>query len=441
MSLVNISQLIISIGILFSSIWGAKIGLPLFLFALLSCFKRKTPSKEIFVEKFKSIKYWIYINIGIILFALLSLFFCFDVIQTAKSIFLFLAVPFIISCISFLAFSSSMERKNNIFLIFSIFSLHSFLTIWQYFSIEKSRSVGLGEHSIIPYALILLFPLAMSLSLFVYTRFKALSIVLIFTSLFALYCNGTRASILSATLMIFGAFLYPQYRYKRILFSIFLVLIMGYSFALYKWSEKQPSRYNYAQMLQNISKAWDYAPAEMGRFDVQCFDGSINYFCREESGGKLDQSAIFDSSALYRLSLNKSALSIIQDNPLIPHGYYPLFFDLNIPKITEKRNYPYRRNFSEVRTYSHIQNGFLSSFYELGIFGGMLYCFSFILLIFYSLKKRNLISMVLFTWILGIIPQNLLDVPLAYGGISLVFYATVGCLLGYIQGGDNENNF
>lgn len=433
----------LSLSILCFSIWGAKIGIIPCIFTILFFLKTNVINKKIVLKDLYPIRWWIFVNLGIIAMAFVSLFFCFDIIQTIKTIVFFLITPLSIALIFFIVFKHSNNKVQNIGLIFifSIFILHSIFTALNFVLYNNPRSVGIGNHPIIPYTLFLLIPLSLSLSLFIYSRFKLIALIVCIISLFALYANGTRASLLSIACMSIGMILYPEYNNKKNVTLLFVIFIVFFGWIFLEWSARQDTRINFKHMIEKFSVVWSYSSSEMGRFDQKCFAKTTIYQCRPESGNMLDTHFIFESNALQRLSLNKMGYNAIKDNPFRPNGFFPLFFDLNLPENIAEKDFFYFQNHDGLRFYQHIQNGFLSAFFELGIIGGILYVASFGILIILSLKCRNLYGFLLFNWIVGVIPQNLLDVPFAYGGITLVSYAIIGILLGKIFGEKDENYF
>lgn len=414
------------LGIFCFSVWGAKAGLIPCLFGGILFFRTHPLSKTQIYEDFYPIRWWIFANLGIILMACVSLFFCFNVFQTSIAILNFLIIPLTTALIFFLTFKHTayQDQKLGIALIFSIFILHSLFTIIHFILSGNPRSVGIGNHSIIPYTLFLLIPFALSLSLLIYARFKVLAVILMGISLFALHANGTRASILSVGAMIFGSILYPQYKYKKIIIVLTsLMFVLGIGF-LIEWSGYQNTRFNFKQMIKRAGVVWSYAPAEMGRFDTLCFGNNI-YQCRKESGEMLDTRFSFESNALQRISLNKSALFIIQNNPLLPHGYYSRYWSFNLPSTLLPTQYPYLTD-SE---HSHIHNGILSSFFELGIIGGCLYLLNFLLPMIWGIKRKNFYGLLLFLTVLGIFIMSFFDSMLSFGATNITFYVFITIIL------------
>lgn len=421
---------VVYLGIFISSIWGVKIGVVIITFAFLVYLKNNKLSKKQILEKLQPLKSWIFANIGIFSIGLVSLFFCFDVLQTSKAIIFFLIFPFFISCITFILFSN-METKNFNAIIL-IFTLHSLFTIGVYIFTSDTRAIGLGNHSIVPYAFFLLISFALSLAILMYTKFKTIAIVLLIASLFALYCNGTRASIFSVIIMLILAFLYPQYKHKKIIATSFLVLIVICTFIFIKWSENLSPRYNFYQMIKSLPNVWAYSPAEMKKFDARYTDilGS-----NQESKNSSASNPIFESNALQRLALYKSALNTIQDDPLTPRGYYSRFWSSNLPTNMDSSNIPYLLT----PQHTHIHNEILSSFFELGLIGGVLYLVTFLIPMIWSLRHRNIYGFLLFTITSSAFAMSLFDSIFSFTSIKIVFYALIGILFAYSLGEKNEN--
>lgn len=419
--------LLMSLGVFCFSIWGAKAGLVPCLLGGILFFKSYSLSIKQIIKDCYPIRWWIFANLGIIFMSFISLFFCFDILKTSIAILNFLLIPLIVFLVFFLVFKYIPQQDQNmgLKLISAIFILHSLFTIGECFIYGNPRSVGIGNHPIIPYTLFLLIPFALSLSLLVYSRFKILAIILMATSLIALYANGTRASILSVGAMLFGLIFYPQYKYKRIIATLAPLLLGVCIGLLIEWSAHQNARLNFKRMIENIGIVWNYAPAEMGRFDSKCFIDP-SYRCRAESGTLPDPRFSFESNALQRLSLNKSAICIIQNNPLLPHGYYSRYWNSNLPLTLSSKQHSYLIN-SE---HNHIHNEILSSFFELGIIGGCLYLSTFFLLLVWSIKQKGFYRFLLFSITLGTFVMSFFDSMLSLGSIKILFYSLIGILFG-----------
>lgn len=427
---------LLSLGIFCFSVWGTKAGMIPCILGFLLFLKNNKINKTQIVKDLYPIRWWIFVNLGILSMAFISLFFCFDILQTLKAIVFFLIIPLFIFLCFFLVFkrSDSKIQKTGLTLIFSVFILHTICTIMVFFLHGDSRSVGIGDHPIIPYTLFLLIPLALSLSLFAYSRFKFPSLILVLLSFLALYANGTRASIFSACAMIIGSFLYPKYKNKKIFTPLLLTFVFLLSIIFIEWSSHQNTRFNFKHMIAKIDTVWSYAPAEMGRFDIKCF-APQEYYCRKESGSIPDSRFNFDSNTLQRLSLNKATLIIIQKNPFIPHGYYSRFWIFNLPKNLASKNIPY----VTTSEHTHIHNGLLSAFFELGMFGGILYLLLFLIPIIWSLRQRNLYGLILFSIVLGTFIMSFFDSMLSFISMKSIFYALIGMILPFIRG-KNENH-
>lgn len=424
---------LLSLGVFCFSVWGAKAGMIPCILGFLLFLKNNKINKTQIVKDLYPIRWWIFVNLGILSMAFISLFFCFDILQTLKAIVFFLIIPLFIFLCFFLVFkrSDSKIQKTGLTLIFSVFILHTICTIMVFFLYEKSRSVGLGDNLVIPYTLFLLLPFSLSLSFFAYSRFKFFAISLFFLSLFALYTNGTRASILSVGLMLISFVFYPTYKHKKIFTVIFLFLTIIFGYIFIEWSDQLKARFNFKHMIEKLDIVWSYSPAEMGRFDTKCFDSIPAYRCSKYSGNILNNHFTFESNALNRISLYKSTFLAISESPFKPHGFAPFFFNQNL-KPKDDKNLPYCLDKDNRPFYPAAHNSFLSAFFELGLIGGLFYCLFFLILIFYSFKNKNLYGCILFLWLCGLMVQNFLDAPFAYGGITSSFFALIGMFLAII---------
>ena len=415
--------------------FGLKISIGFIFFGFLLFVKKNHWSLSYFYQVFYPIRWWIFIQIGLILVAFLSLFFCFDVVQTMKVIVKTLVISMFLICLFYVLFqkSSRDEIKNIFMVVATIFFFHCVMTICVYLWSGDSRSIGIENYPIIGYAIFLLSALSIALAMLIYTPYKFLSLCLIAISLFALYANGTRASILSVAAMILCAVFYPKYPYKKLSIALTLCAFVGGGAVLLEWSEKQNARFNFKAMIEKVGIVWSYAPAEMGRFDEVCFDRNSFYRCSIYSGDRLDSRFSFESSALNRLALSKSALTIIMKNPWKPHGYYQQFFNRNIPKDLNPKDYFYAFDENGRFFYNAVHNSFLSAFFEMGLIGGVLYLLEYIALILYGVRQRNFYGFILTLIVGASMIQDAFDVPLSYLGILYVFSSFVGILLGASQ--------
>ncbi len=420
---------------LLSAIGSARYGLSLIVCGGLVFLSQHPLRLNQMLQEFYPIRWWIFTSFGVLVMACVSLIFCFDVGQTSKAIVKFLLLPMLLTCLFYFVFKHLKQGEAEFAFIGAagIFFLHSIATIGVHLWTGDSRSVGIGDQSIIPYAIFLLFSLSIALAMLIYTPYKFLSLCLIAISLFALYANGTRASILSVAAMILCAVFYPKYPYKKLSIALTLCAFVGGGAVLLEWSEKQNARFNFKAMIEKVGIVWSYAPAEMGRFDEVCFDRNSFYRCSIYSGDRLDSRFSFESSALYRLSLSKSAIEAIKKQKFIPHGYFARFYDFNLPNNFSPKALPYLQNYGDLRFYSHIHNGFLSAFYELGIIGGVFYLFTFVTLLIMGIKRKNFQNFILSLSILGVIVQLFLDVSLSYFAIVATYSFLIGILLGMDQ--------
>lgn len=417
---------------LLSAIGSARYGLSLIVCGGLVFLSQHPLRLNQMLQEFYPIRWWIFTSFGVLVMACVSLIFCFDVGQTSKAIVKFLLLPMLLTYLFYFVFKHLKQEEAEFAFIGAagIFFLHSIATIGVHLWTGDSRSVGIGDQSIIPYAIFLLFSLSIALAMLIYTPYKFLSLCLIAISLFALYANGTRASILSVAAMILCAVFYPKYPYKKLSIALALCAFVGGGAVLLEWSEKQNARFNFKAMIEKVGIVWSYAPAEMGRFDELCFDRNSFYRCSIYSGDRLDSRFSFESSVLQRISLNKSALLQFIDNPLRPNGFYSRNWKFNIASNFSQKSLPYLIDDQNRSYHEHIHNELLSSFVEMGIFGGFFYAASFVVLILWSFKDRNMCGAILLFCVVGLMVMSCFDTMMGYESLKACFYSFVGILLG-----------
>ena len=231
---------------LLSAIGSARYGLSLIVCGGLVFLSQHPLRLNQMLQEFYPIRWWIFTSFGVLVMACVSLIFCFDVGQTSKAIVKFLLLPMLLTYLFYFVFKHLKQEEAEFAFIGAagIFFLHSIATIGVHLWTGDSRSVGIGDQSIIPYAIFLLFSLSIALAMLIYTPYKFLSLCLIAISLFALYANDTRASILSVAAMILCAVFYPKYPYKKLSIALALCAFVGGGAVLLEWSEKQIYDFN-----------------------------------------------------------------------------------------------------------------------------------------------------------------------------------------------------
>ncbi|PAF47622.1 hypothetical protein BKH41_06915 [Helicobacter sp. 12S02232-10] len=396
------------------------------------------------LREFYPIWFWILSYLGVVFMALVSVHFAFDTQATLKAIGLFLILPLILSLFFYFVIKNLSQKALRFFLILlgGMIFFHPLATIYDYFINHSDRATGFGEALIIPYGMFLILSFALGMTMVVYLsgKWRFFSYVAFGISLLAIYANGTRALILSVATMIFVALFFLHIKYKKIIIPIVFVFLTGIGIGVIFLSSHFSDRFNFKKMLEHISVVWHYAPSEMGRFDKRCF---INYLykCSEYSGDKLDQRFSFESNALGRLSLWKSALLAIAENPFRPNGFYSRFFDKNILNVfkSSSNNHPYALNHSgKISFYDHIHNMPLSFIFELGIVGFLFIIINFCCMIrhFTSyLRQTNDFYETFFIsffiiFLSGFIISMFFDSMLSFFNFNSSFFILCGIFLG-----------
>lgn len=393
----------------------------------------------------------------VVIMAYISLFWAADTKGTLKAIRQYLLEPGLIMLGVYLIIKR-LDSRGLWFLCIALFlalSYHPFATIYDFFSSEKFAKYGFGilgwhyramlnGYYVPPtvYVFYLVFSLGFALALCVFTRgfWKFASFLLPLINLGAIVANGGRFALLAAFAVLFSPFVLCAYRYKKIilsgLFAIFVVLLFG----LYQVSEKWGERYNFHDMTNHFAEVWETPPAEMGKFWDKC--NVWSQFCSPHS---LNKSADFawELSSLLRISMLKTTILAIAENPLRPNGYHFQQFYKNLERIFPKDSESYIFTYIH---YAHNHIYILSFWFELGLIGFLgvvffvLYLYKkykdlYIPLSYTKQNDLNLPSLPLASGIIfgfsGLIVANFFDcIPVRDG--NLVLFILFGIVLALI---------
>lgn len=409
------------------------------------CFYHYQFSLRSFIEEFYPIRFLILSYIGVIVMALVSIHFAFDAKATFKAVGIFLIAPFFL-VLMFYFVMKNLPQKALVFLFFYlgiiIFS-QPLATIYHYFNENLDRAVGFGDISVIPYGLFLLLSFSLSFSMIVYLKgnFRFFACLLFCMSLFAMYANGTRALILSVFVMLLVSLVLFRHRLKKSILQMTFVGILFVGMGGYFGSSYLGERLDFPKMADHIGIVWSYAPAQMGRFDKNCFKQGVDYSCSKFSGNKLDERFSFESNSLSRLSLWKSAYIAIMKNPFIPNGFYSRFFNKNLTNVIKIDSMDYfypRKKDSDIGYYSHMHNMVLSFIFELGIIGflliaaiffGILRNFVLFLNRTNNLYERLFISSIIL-FLMGFWVSMFFDSMISFSKTNYSFFVILGIFLG-----------
>lgn len=410
------------------------------------CFYHYQFSLRGFIEEFYPVRFLILSYIGVIIMALISIHFAFDGRATFKAICIFLVGPFFLALMFYFVIKNLPQKALAFFFFYLgiIIFLQPLVTIYHYFNASSDRAVGFGDLPVIPYGLFLILAFSLSFSMVVYLKgkFRILACLLLCMSLFAMYANGTRALILAiVAMLLLSLVLFRKKIGKKITLlisaAIFFVLV-----GVYSLSSDFSERFNFERMFNHIKIVWSYAPAQMGRFDEKCFKQGVGgYSCSKFSGNKLDERFSFESNALNRLSLWKSAYIAIMKNPFIPNGFYSRFFNENLTNVIKIDSMDYfypRKKDSNIGYFSHMHNMVLSFIFELGIIGFLLvvvifFAISRIFVLFLNRTNNVYERLFMFSMILflsGFWVSMFFDSMISFSKINYSFFVILGIFLG-----------
>lgn len=279
--------------------------------------------------------------------ALISLIFSVDPYESLKKIKVsiienvFMLILIYLICINF-------DQKSYQRLFYGIgaaFSIHAIINIvlWQQNGGFPYRSGGLldtpgGEM----FGIWAAFFLAYSVALTIYYH-KKLGVFLLLLALVSIIANNTRATYIGVLAMLtFAPFFLAYSRRNKIILSTAILLgsVCFYSLLGQQVSE---NKHDYTKIFSKLELIVNMPPAEMEKLDrVYGMDGGI----------------------AIRLSLWKSAMLSILQNPLLPRGYGQ---DLYLKTLKQENqntpeNLPYEH-------YPQLHNDFLGMWYALGFIG------------------------------------------------------------------------
>lgn len=326
----------------------------------------------------------------VVIMAYISLFFAVDSKATLQAIRQYLLEPSLFLVLAFFIATKLDERGLRLLLLGLCLALsyHPIATIWDFFAngggkfgYRATLSAYTIAETIYVFYLVFAFGLSLALSLFTKGAVKLFAIVLACINIAALIANGGRFALLAGLAMLISPFVLLAYRYKRLVLGVVLALCVGLGYGIYTMSKTWDARYNVYSMVNNFAEVWSVAPAEMGRF-AHCDE----YSCSPHSLAP-HPSIQWEYSSLSRLSMLKSTLLAIAQNPFRPNGYHFQQFYQNLETIFPKTS---KNSVFFYHFHHHNHNRFASFWFELGLvgfLGAMLLPF-FIIYRFYRLHLR-----------------------------------------------------
>lgn len=331
----------------------------IFMFILLLII---TNDKKIYKNIIK-IKNYLYIILGIVVLALISILFSIDPKETISEIRGEILKPFIISLLIFIFILKRNVKEIHAVILLILLSLfvHSIINLFMWYEggLWPFRAGGLldnsgGER----FGIWATYSLSISIGL-LFTKYKKLGILLFVIFLLSIVSNNTRATFIGMILIFISYFIffYSNRLIKYIsLVSVFVILI---AFTFY--SKNFDTRYNVYNMLTKTKYLDDYSPSE------------YNKLVKEHSLGH---------SSVSRLSMWKTVLLYRFEEPFIPLGYGRFLYDKQIENVWKNNpeNIPFK-------LYGQAHNDFISILLSLGVLGLTF----FLIFLFYLLKISHYI--------------------------------------------------
>ena len=419
--------------------------LALILFVVL-CYK------QFKLKDIKNITFPLVCYVVVICMAFVSLLFATDSNSTFLVIRQYLLEPFLFMLLAYYVVKG-LDRKSFFYFICAIFlalSYHPIVTIYDFLSHNGSfgdyRAMLPAYHTpATVYAFYLIVSFSFVLGIFLQTRgiLKIVFFILSIICVFAFFCNGGRFALLACVVMCLSPFVLCVYKTKvRVLFGISLLCVITV-FGVYKLSQSWQMRFNFYNMAQNFHQVWKSDPAEMGKFSYGCGKWLV---CSIHSTNEYS-SVRWEDSSLIRISLLKSTLLAIADNPWRPNGYHFQQFPYNIQNIfaINSPNHPFPFKYTNdnkiILAHAHNHNYIMSIWFELGVIGfiaSMLF-FSYFVWSGYRAKIRcdaygkgdskNVIIISVSIMLIALFVSNLFDcIPVRDG--EIVLFILLGVFLG-----------
>ena len=297
----------------------------------------------------------------------------------------------------------------------------------------NTRATGFKNDQALVYSFILLLAVAFSIAMLWLTRSKArvYSAGLFVIALLAILANNSRLVFAALFIALLLPFLLFRFAYKRWILMFVGGLALIFVAVVYVASAQWNERYNFHKMVNHLSYVLSFEPASMGRFDKACTPEVIFYnnafdftkplafhaynhnslfftkyaaipalikeFSALESSANIaikraylhasryygwllcsrfsfpkDESFSWEHSSLARLSMNKSVLQAIWQNPLRPNGLGFLTYVDNLEQIFPRDSLHHSYVLSipdRPAGYPHPHNQILSLAFEISILG------------------------------------------------------------------------
>ncbi|PAF44111.1 O-antigen ligase family protein [Helicobacter sp. 11S02629-2] len=345
--------------------------------------------KEFRLKKLASIKVPLILFFIVLIFAYLSLFNAARIDWTLKYINfnLWLSLFFLIFTYLMTLLFSKKQTNFLVFLIGLALVVIEIITI--YLWIEHGGwpyRTAIGKTGVIIFGTWIVLGFAFSYAgIYVFKGpWKILALVLFVLAFVGIVSNNTRSFFLALPFMLILPLFIVRYKYKPTIITICIVILVVFFISFYNYSGRLNPRFDAKAMVQNFHTVWSVKPGEMGRFDIHCANSNL---CSPFSY-PLDSKVHWEESSLIRLSLLKSILLAIKENPFRPNGYYPREFVYNLEQNFWKADdirYPYAyipASDTDIKdgkphTYIHPHNSVVSAVFELGIIGALaLYIFT-----------------------------------------------------------------
>lgn len=365
---------------------------------------------------------------GLLVLALISLFFTPDLHDSLKEIRNELVRNFLLTfCLFYVAITKNDAMLKRILLIlFCVFLFHTIsnIVLWISYGGFPVRSGGFldggpgfaGER----FGVWATYTLAFSIGLF-YTPYKKIAWALFALSLLSIFANNTRATYVACLLILFAfIFLFNKSKLLKVMtIGLFCVILLVF----HEYSDKFSNRYNLKNTLAQAELFYELPPARYGEIESKGLDHSITS----------------------RLAMWKSVIAYRLEEPFIPAGYGRFLYTKIIKRhfdSSHPENIPYAN-------YPQAHNEFFSMLCALGVFGLIL----FVVLLGFTIQQayklfnttshhqnlQKIFSIIVFFGTFGFIGS------LLFGSFfgdteAKLFYCLLGILLGINYKKTHENH-
>ncbi|AWK61439.1 hypothetical protein C6B36_03080 [Helicobacter cinaedi] len=389
----------------------------------------------------------------VVCMAFISLVFAADSSSTFRAIRQYLLEPLLFMFLAYYVVKG-LGRKGLVYFFCAVvlaLCYHPIITIYDFLSHNGSFGyyramlpTYYAPATVYVFYLIVCFSFVFGIFLLSRDVLKIASFIFGIVCIFAFLCNGGRFALLACMAICFTPFVLCQYRKKaRVLFGVSLFCVVAVC-GVYELSQSWHQRFNLHNIAQNFHQVWSSNPAEMGKFSNAC---SNKWLMCSTHSMDTNSSIKIEESSLIRISMLKSTLLAIADNPWRPNGYHFQQFPYNIQNIfaIDSPKHPFSLTKIDdnrlISAHAHNHNYIVSIWFELGAigFGASMLFFAYFIWSGYREKIRcsiygkgdirDIFMLSVSIMLVALFVSNLFDcIPIRDG--TLVLFILLGAFMG-----------